>query len=300
MVSFFGILEKVQLRILSQKPASLPHSSFRAGIDKLNATFTEPIEISAVASLARLQGIECQKVRLKNKHHLKIVRQKCVFLFPLTGNQEYITGFVSNPNQFMSWQNYLSFTESIVPAESLKASKISRLDLNLDFALPFSDLIQQIDIKNKSTATTHEEKAGHRTGLYIGKNPELILIYDKSKKDNLSEPQSRIELRLTGKKVPCYSIYNLPQYISAGDQFTMLAGCKLSFNEIGLTEVQEQKLQEFKTLAKRDGLYASRKFMNQTRNFDRDFAKLIQSTQWAAQPNELFKSQIRSFLDGTM
>lgn len=293
---YFSILETVNNRILSLKPSSkaLDYPIASAGIDKLNAYFLEPLDLSEITTKAKQLGWELKQVRLKNRPYIQVGRQKCVLL--LSFNQDFITGFVSNPNNFGSWDSYLTFIESLFPLQSIQNAKISRLDLNLDFSQPFETLIQKIDIKNKSIQTRYDDKGGHRTGMYIGKEPSMIAIYDKSRKEKLSSPLTRIELRLSGNKLPCRSINEVTKKLQSNTFFNELVGCELKFKENNLNEHQKSKIQEFKSIMKRDGLCAARKTMNQSRNFDRDFNKIMESTKWATPISEAYKGQIKRFI----
>ena len=297
IVSFFKLLEKAHNRILTEKVTSdaLVLPEYKAGIDKLNAYFAEPIAKLEVINLAKAHNIQYETVRLKNKQHLKLSRQNHVLHLPLNSSREDVLGFISNPNQFENWIAYLNFLQSSLPTKALQEANIHRIDLNIDFSMHFSELIQKIDVKNKSTSTTFDEKAGIRTGLYIGKNPELIVIYDKSKKMGLAEDISRVELRLIGKKLPCRSVFEIPNYLISNEYFGSLQGYDLTFVDTHLNEKQKAKLQEFKTILKRDGLYSARKSMNRTHNFDRDFEKMLKTHKWSTQFSEAYKKGIKRF-----
>lgn len=296
VIRYFSILEAVHKRILSLNPSSkTPENLINSGgIDKLNAYFLEQPNFSEVSKKAKQSGWEFKQVRLKNRPYIQLRRQKCVLL--LSFNHEFITGFLSNPNNFENWGSYLACIESLFPSQSIQTAKISRLDLNLDFSQPFETLIGKIDIKNKSIQTRYDDKGGRRTGMYIGKEPSTIVIYDKSKKEKLPSPLTRIELRLSGYKLPSRSIKEVTKELQRKTFFAELVGCELNFKENNLNENQKSKTQEFKSIMKRDGLYAARKTMNQSRNFDRDFNKIIETTQWATPISEAYRGQIKRFI----
>lgn len=234
--------------------------------------------------------------RLDNKHVLRIGSGTAFIHLVLDPTRQIITGIISNPNRFKTWQTYLNFMESILPQSSLQTAKITRLDLNIDFNMPFNLLIQQIDIKNKSTGTHYEDKKGDRTGIYIGKGSEILVIYDKGKKDNLSSTHSRVELRLSGRKLPTHSLYNLPQLLRDKAFFHNIEGVHIVSASALLSEGQKHKAEEFQSILQRDGLYAARKALGRNRNFDRDVAKAFKISPWPIHPSEIFKRGLQSFL----
>lgn len=298
MARYLSILENVHYRILSQKLTSKPQEFLKvsAGIDKLDAYFLEPVDLSTVIAHARQNGLETKKEQKNKRVMLKVANNNSSIWLSLNITQELATGIISNPNRFENWYSYLAFIKNAAPLSIIENAKITRLDLNLDFNLPFEELIQKIDIKQKSTNISYDDKGGVRTGIYIGKEPEMILIYNKSKKEKLPSPLTRVELRLRGNKLPCKSIYNVAHEIQSKSFFSSCVGCDLTYEESTLSHPQKNKLQDFTSLLKRDGLYSARKIMNKTRNFDRDVAKILQTTLWATQPTELFKREIKSFL----
>lgn len=299
LVTYFNLLDKIQKRVLSAKAASnLPHSSvFNTGIDKLDARFQAPIEIAEILEKAQFAGCEYKILTLRNRRpYLLISKEGLQLHFTLDFQRSCITGLTSNPNRFESWTTYLKFLENLLTPPVIRSANIQRLDLNIDFTLSFSDLIQQIDVRNKSTAVSFDEKGGQRTGLNIGRKPELIVIYNKSEKNKGTLPQTRIELRLNRPKLKIDSIYTLPEQLRNQNYFHNLLGRHLSFTEQGLSETQNQRLQEFQSFLSRDGLFSTRKHMNKYRNFDRDFAKILKIKDWCLSPSELFKQGIERFL----
>ncbi|ASD64250.1 hypothetical protein [Bdellovibrio bacteriovorus] len=236
--------------------------------------------------------------RLDKKPTLRVGSEKMFIHLLLDPTHEMITGLISNPNRFKSWTDYVEFIQSILPLTSIQTAKVTRLDLNIDFNTPFNQLIQQINIKQKSTGTRYEDKKGERTGIYIGKGSEILVIYDKSKKDKLSSSHSRIELRLARKKLPTQSLYDLPQYLKSKSFFSHLEGVYVAPTPTLISDSQKKKIQEFQSILQRDGFFAARKAMDQNRNFDRDFVQVLKISPWPTHPSEIFKRGIQAFLEG--
>ena len=165
----------------------------------------------------------------------------------------------------------------------------------MDFACELSTLIQSLDVANKRSELTYENKSGARTGVIIGKRSEVFAVYDKAKETNSVDLISRIELRLSGSKVPTRSIADIPLKLASQIFFKNLIGLSVTETKNTKTSDQNERLRQFKGIWGRDGFFAAKRFMNQSRNFDRDFANLIETRPWAEQPSELFKNQIINF-----
>lgn len=296
-VSFLSLCKKASARILTLKPSSrAPHGLAGVGIDKLNASFQQLPLISEILCAAKSNSFEVLQKRLEGRNTLRIGDEKLFIHIHIDPSRTMATGFISNPNRFKSWGDYMHFIELVLPKMTLETAKVNRLDLNIDFTLPFDKLIQQIDLKGKTTTKQYEDKAGEGTGIYIGKGPEVLVIYDKAKKDRTSGPHTRIELRLRGSKLPTHNLYDLPKQLENKAYFSQVEGVELDFNFDLLTDIQKQRLRNFQLILKREGLFAARKALSKNRNFERDIARLVKSTPWPNHPSEIFKDGILGFL----
>ncbi len=302
LVSYLGILQRVQERVLREQAASnvgrLP--IICAGVDKLDANFIEPISARSVLVRAKALGCDVRERYLKERNpFLEISRGDFKVHFRRNFDRQYLSGFLSNPNSFKSWKDYTLFLESILSPETIQRAQIYRLDLNMDFSSSFQDLIQSIDVKNKRLAVNFMDKSGERTGLTIGKGKEEVVIYDKAKKSNLADPCTRIELRLRGNKLPTRSITEIPTVLSSGIYFEGLEWVTVSFPDRKLSEAQTAKLNAFKLILRREGFFTAKKEFSKDRNFNRDFAKLINVQKINAtnsQLNQVFRENISEFL----
>lgn len=298
VLSFFNLLEAVHKRVLSEKPASAPQPKVvSAGIDKLNAYFLTSVSKADLIDRAKSNGYTTNVVFLKDrKPYLAIAQEeRCVHL-RVGMDQSQIVGLVSNPNRFKSWQHYTWFLKTILEPEILDSTKVSRLDLNLDLETSFQDLMQMIDIRNKRSALSFNDESGKRTGCIIGKGSEKVAIYDKALKENSDTPRSRIEVRLAGSKLPGKSIWGVPETICNQPHFENLIGVSVAYLEDQRTDHLQRKLQQFKFMFEHDGFYLAKKHFNMSRNFERDFSKLIKVTSWPIQPEKLFRSTILQFM----
>lgn len=300
MATFFAIVKKASERVLRVEPSSIGEHSqvISAGIDKINAYFSEPVSIDCIRAAIAGQDHPAKRVFLKDrKPYLAIGSDSKQIHLKLGYGEKDVTALISNPNRFNNWKNYCGFLSSIIPQNTLAGARVTRLDLNLDFKCSFPSLIQKLDIKNKRSAVTFMDSSGCRTGLIIGKGDEKIEIYDKAKKEKLENPHSRIELRLGKEKLPSRSIFEIPKALTEGLYFDGLVGVTTHFTDAPTNQEQSQRLSTFKNYLERDGFYSAKKAMNQSRNFERDFAKLVKIQPWAIQLSQLFKTNLKMFTD---
>jgi hypothetical protein len=299
VLSFFGLLEKAQARVLRVKPASttIIGTVNSAGLDKLNAYFLCTTPVAVIKEQAEKYGQTVKRVFLKDRRpYLYIANEQAGVHLKLGNEETEVVGLVSNPNKFKGWSNYKHYIQNLLPEECLRSAKVSRLDLNMDFNKPFNELIQQIDLKNKRCALTFMDDGGSRTGIIVGKGKEQIVIYDKAKKERLDKPLSRIELRLSGNKLPTKSIFTVPETLGKLSFFNNISGFDVETAKGPLLPDQEKKLTQFESVLNRDGLFAAKRSLNKTRNFDRDFKSLINFKPWEIQPTDIFKNEINQFL----
>ncbi len=300
LLSYFSILDSVNARVLSAEPASHEKQpSIRTvGVDKLSGYFQCPIAIESVRQSARLIGVPVKRVFLKNRRpHLEIGEHPLQIHFPINISEDLVTGFVSNPNRFSSWNTFWSFFSSLIPRSTTSSAIITRADFNLDFACSFSNLIESIDIKHKQSSLTFLDDSGERTGLIVGKGAESIAIYDKAKKERIDTPLTRVELRLHRSKLGKGSLEQFPNTVQQCSLFESLIGVTVTRSKVPLSDDQQTRLSNFNSLRRRDGYYSAKKLMNQARNFDRDFSKIIKIEEWTIQPKDLFRHGIKRFFN---
>ncbi len=297
-MSFFDILTKAEQRVLSAKPSSILSQpmTIRGGIDKLNGYFRSPVPKQVIISNAKAIEATIRRVFLKDKKaYLEVSSNAAVIHLKLGQGESDVTCYITNPNRFDGYQGYQSFLGAIVPQEALNSSVITRVDLNLDFSCDFSELLKSIDIKNKRSSLTYIDDSGVRTGMIIGKGNETIAVYDKSRKDKLEKPISRIELRLSGAKLPTRSQTALQSKLLHNDYFFQINGIHVA--ALPSSQSSQDKVNTFSTMIKRDGLFAAKRVLSQHRNFDRDYGKLFMFESWTNQPTELFKNEIHKFFN---
>lgn len=301
LISFFAHTQRAYERVLRQEASSkVEHLPvIGGGVDKLIAYFKEPIQVAEILAKAKHLNYLCQATVLNDKkHYLKVAHEEQSMHLKYSLEKSHVVNMITNPNRFKTWEAHINFIQSIFAYETIKSAKSQRLDLNLDFATPLPTLIQSLDIKNKKCAQRFIDEAGSRTGLIIGKGKETIEIYDKALKDGLNTPYTRLELRLGTSKLKIRDIFEIPSFIQNSKTiFNTLEGVNLNFLSGGISDAQSKRLDTFKMILEREGLYTAKKELNKERNFDRDFSKLVEFKKWDLQPSQLFKNEIARFFE---
>lgn len=300
VLRFFELLQNANARVLSQKPTSpiqLPPRTITAGIDKIEGNLELYIDMPVVLEKAATYGIKITHAWLNKRKFLKATSDKGSIYLKPSLDKSVITQIISNPNEFDSWKEYYDFLTTILNPSVTERIKVTRLDLNIDFAIPFQSLIKQIDLPNKSTSHSHQSKSGQVTGLYIGKGAESLLIYDKSEEAGLKTPTTRIELKLRSKMLEKLYIDQIPKSLKSIRYFNYVSGLNAVIESNSpISENTNAKLLDFKRTLEREGFYSAKKAFNQSKNFKRDFENLISIRPWAIQPQELFEKHITPFL----
>lgn len=298
LLSYFAILERVQKRVLTQQASSsvanLPVAS--AGVDKLEAYFTETINLQCVVARSIELGYKVEQVRLRERTPFtKISREDQFIHLRPSVDRSCASSMITNPNRFGTWSSFLEFIRILFGPSAIETARITRLDLNLDFACSLPELLRSIDIKNKRWGAQFLERSGARTGMIVGKGDESVEIYDKTKESNLETPLSRLELRLRGRKLPTRSITEVPDQVLRTKLLNGLEGVSVTFRSKPITDCQVTKLNAFKMILNRDGIHFAKRALNQDRNFDRNFNKLVEIKQWTEQPTQIFQKSIDFF-----
>lgn len=289
---FFELLLQVneRCRISSQKQTSeFPQFQAMGGIDKLTFLVTNPNQIL----LDRIR-----KAPIMNIGLWVYKLGENVFIDQKNLSQPL---FITNPNKFSDLKTYFSFIRDIIGSDSLEKTKITRLDLNLDFNIEYEVLIQSFNVKNK--CEKHEFIQGVRkTGIRSGKGSEEVEIYDKGLKDNLTYPLTRIEIRLRGKKIPFRNLKDLEcNFLSRISESTIFKNVELLSTQIQSQENLPASLVKKAIIAeevlKNDGYINFRQKFNKNGNFDREIRRIAKTVLWEKQPKQLYLENIQKFIN---
>jgi hypothetical protein len=296
---YFRLLESGKAKqVLRVKPASFTcHPKvIGGGVDKLNGYFQRPFAVNEWQLFVRAKGIAMKRVHLKDRRaYFEVGTSPQVIHLKLDRFGESIVGLVSNPNHHLSWAQYLNFLQKVISQDSLDSIQITRIDLNLDFDISFKELISSLDFDFKQSSLIFMDQSGERTGLSLGKGAEIVVVYDKGRKERTPHSWSRIEVRLSKNKLPTKSLSQVSATLLRSSAFSHIKGLHFS-NPNLYNQLEKEKFVHFLFLAERDGFFAAKKQLNQQRNFRRDISKLVEIQMWDKQPIELFQSTLNRFL----
>jgi hypothetical protein len=304
LTRFFSLLQQSASRVSTHKPtsASQAKAASRVCIDKLIIQPHYPIPADALLTRLITQQTEHRKTRHRDHKWCYEVQgaQSGTYLRLWSIENPLIYEIVTNPSSFPDYNNYLEHIKSIFSEEELSQARVKRLDLAIDYPMPFQELIRGFDFSLKQSQFQFLDKGAKRTGIRIGKGNEVIQIYDKSKESKLLAPLTRIEIQLKGKKLPSQSFNSIQSALMTQNQNPFAT---LSLNDLeptnpsilaGSQKVRAEQLQHHLT---REGLFSARRVFNDNGNFIRDYAPLLKISPWAEQPSETFRKQITLFLN---
>jgi hypothetical protein len=274
-----------------------------ACIDKIILAFQKPIEMSEIVDRANQYGYSHKKKILRGgKWHLQVSDGDSTFYFDLFGYPNDISSSViTNPSKFQSFEEYLAMMTNLV-GESAHAATLKRIDFAVDYPIELNDLLDGFDSKYKSLAAEFDEKSGENTGLRIGKSNEVICVYDKAKREKLSETLTRVEVRLTKSKVKGKTLKDVYDLTMNENGFSNVVLHDLTFplEDISLTPTQKRRKQELVTLIQNGGYWRTKKRLNKHGNFKRDYGRLFCLTPWKNQPKEILMRELESFFESSI
>lgn len=267
------------------------------GIDKLHLEL--PASGQELLATIKELGISYKPKMLKSMWTNEIAQG---LYFPQKDIHANKVTLISNPNRFASYPEFKKLISSLVTSDKFKQIKIKRLDINFDYEITFREFLKCIEINGKQTDVEYTNQRGIQTGIRIGKGPEKINIYDKTEQAHLEVPVSRIELQLSGDKLPTKNFENLSATLHSEnfcknylDRF-LLSDISYSNNDL-LTEIQKTKQSEFKFTLEKDSLYKAKQLFNKNNNFERDFKGIIERHTWSDQPKTIFAGLIRQYFN---
>lgn len=222
------------------------------------------------------------------------------FGLPSWGSQ-MVFRLITRPSAFESFNKFYDRLMQVFRADEIEQLRIVRLDLALDYTLPFGDLLQRFDFTRKQARIAYQDEGGSRTGITIGRGSEKIVVYDKARESGQNGPITRIEIQMTGAKLPTRSLESLQEtlVVSKWNPFE-----HISLNDIVVsstqslpTENQRLKAARLSAILSREGFFAAKRVLNEQGNFGRDFGMLMSVKPWVIQPAKAFKERIADFFN---
>lgn len=284
--------------ILSHKLGSLLDEEFLCSgfIDKLE--FTVAADKVSIKTLQQDVDMQTGTISIKGCFGITLFTTKLgTDVKALYNRSGLVYRLILNPSSISNWT---IFSKSISPLWKYFSpdSIITRADLTIDIARDFKYLYKGIIITGKCSVTTHRKIVV--TGLDIGKNEEIIKVYDRTKKAKLSFPCTRIEIALKGRKRPFKNITQMLDY------FQNFSNAKNPFNIISLNYISipdnkvcskpsKTKSLQMKNLLELCSYMDIKNHFNSNNNFQREFGNIIFPIPSNLQPNEIFKVGILDF-----
>lgn len=212
-----------------------------------------------------------------------------------------------NPMSWESWKTVLKAISAFVDPECLH---LDRLDHVADLPIPISKVHEGLRVKSKqdsekywgegSEASKAEGyKRGELTGLYYGKRPEVICVYDKAFQiESLRKlrkipgaevgVRTRFEVRHYNRKVLFPRLSDINRYLDI-NPFE-----KLEFYEFPASE--EKKAEAIRSLSSELGLHELYIRLNRQNNFKRTHGKHLIQRDLARELHEVYRLKLGNFL----
>ena len=267
-------------------------------IDKLDGHLRLPVLHEDLQRRAAAVGLTPRKTKLRGGGwYFEIGQGDRILHFRLgRPDNPLSSGLLSRPSAFETLAAYHTFLRQLLRDDELDELQISRLDIAIDYEIPLSSLLRGLDVTHKFARASYDDLGALRTGMLIGRGPEKILVYDKAYESGLPSPLTRIEIQLSGKKLPTRSYRNLAETLKTWSPFRAIHLHEVELASNFLSEAQQERRNQLHYLMERDGLLAARRVLNQNQNFDRDFSPLMALTPWSEQPSDAYTKGIRKFL----
>lgn len=205
-----------------------------------------------------------------------------------------------NPVSWESFNELNSQLSQVIDPDSLN---IVRIDHCVDIDETVQFLFEGLRMKYKQNSSSHFEVEGNRegiTGFYIGREPELLCVYDKAyeitKRKKLKKlrgeiigQKTRIELRQSGRAVPVKEYTGLKKYLEI-DPFG-----KVEFLILDAVKAEDTRIRMLEALIGKNGLTNTYNQLNKHNNFKRNFKKVFKGSTITDQMKELYWNNLGQF-----
>lgn len=166
-----------------------PSDARYAGIDKLDATFFERIDLAALKRRAEGLGIKHALTHIgpnRNTLAIRLGEENGEHIYvPLTYmNAKYITKLISNPNRFKSFRSYCTFLIKLFGLNAFEFLKIQRIDFNVDLEMSYHELRKILRVKFKRLYNHYSNRSSEQTGMDYGSGSRKLVFYNKTEQLN--------------------------------------------------------------------------------------------------------------------
>jgi len=217
-------------------------------------------------------------------------------------HSKQIMSFILNPSMYRDYNDFqnslLSYLGYVPTIEGLP---ITRIDKTVEITLSLDEVLRGVDVKNKRSTKIYEFRSGIFDGLEVGKKPEVLKLYNKTKKAKLNFPVTRIEAYCIRNKIDLKTLTEMKKSFHIGSHyrdktFDNICLSNLEFNK-PLNKMQSDKVEELRILCNHLPFTIAKSLKNRNRNFDRDFGNLHRLEPWKIQPNVIFNKGVRNFFN---
>ncbi|MDA2937389.1 hypothetical protein MYX75_03895 [Acidobacteria bacterium AH-259-A15] len=297
---YFELLLRVEKRSVSSwKPESAtvgPNGT--ACIDKVSLSLA--LWREELMARAKYAGLQLKAVRLRDGRWYTQVGDEAWgwYLYPGYFGAEWITKIITRPSAFSSFQDYLQMLRRLFSDDELATARIIRLDFAVDYPLPLRQILRCLDVSCKRIKIEYQEEGAEMTGILVGRGLEKVLVYDKGRKTGDAKPLTRIEIQLSGKKLPAWNLLALPELVERRIRpfkAVKLHEIKLCDPSSLLSDKARMRHHELQVLIDQQGYLAARKKLNRTGNFQRDYGSFINLTSWAETPDDTLARDLLLF-----
>lgn len=270
-------------------------------LDKL--CMTSPRKVSQETLLKNLQGYFTSRCEKSTNFHNKLLvlyngkrKDDChVISLHLEPNPKYRDiaplKIEINPSRFESKDKMDALLEKVTDLEELK---IVRIDHAVDLSGHSVEDVKKTILLSRKHSREVFKKCTELTGFYLGKPPEVLVIYDK--KNPYDEVQTRVELRHFRYKVPIKEYNRLSEYLSESP-FNAVKFLTLK-NGSNPNGYDSRKRAQYEFLSQEHGAQFAYKYLNRGSNFKRDFKDLIIERKDIPDLNELYRENLVHFFKG--
>ncbi len=278
---YAGFYDKI---ILNAKPLELGKTIFKNHLHSMNVEFEE--------GSFRKGGMRF-KILTKSQETIYVKYSYS------TGQ---ITQLIFNPSSYSTYSEFVKDSfELIGSQEVIEQLPIIRLDKTVDITLGFTEVLHSLVTKFKRSSKAHSFSSGKLTGLELGKSPEVIKVYDRSKKAKLSFPCTRLEACCTGNKTEFPNLGELRRTWEKGDLYFDRTYQNATFNHLeildGSSKKGIEKAGELRVLCEYFPYLLVKSCLYQNGNFARDYGPIHRLIPWGAQPSVIFNTGVRKFFN---
>jgi hypothetical protein len=171
-------------------------------------------------------------------------------------------------------------------------TKISRLDFAVDVKIPIEAINGMLLVPRKRARMEYAE-GKDLTGIYYGRPPEILTVYDKALKSGCSGPLTRLEMRVTKHKIPIDTLEDLP-LLMTHEPFVSLKFIDTK-NPTEFEGNRHQKASFLREHLQILGATGAYKLLNKHHNFNRCFKGILKKQEDIPDLDQLFQQNLKSF-----